>query len=187
MVKAIFWGISFNLLFYLFFIPALMLFTHVSFRSIENEDVKKKLQQGRDIIQNDIDEISSITSYYANWDDMYEYDKNHGTHTLEDIFPDYELLNLDIDFIAILNTDGEIIATKVIGDRGNKITPTHFDGASLLKKYPELVTKNDNNGGDLKGIVLLDGKILLVSSRPIFTSQFQDRSFQKPMKIAKNT
>ena len=61
-MRAVFWVVMFILLLNIIFIPGFLLFSHVSFLSVEDNDLKNKLQNGRDVIQQEIDEVSTMAN-----------------------------------------------------------------------------------------------------------------------------
>ena len=170
MTRAIFWVISSILLFNVIFIPGFLLFSHVLFRSLEKTDLENKLIFGRDTIQHEIGEVNTLARDYANWTAMYEYVETHDMVFITENIDDSAQFNLNINLVAIINPDDEIVYSNSVDFNDNEIKPVDFDTGSLLIQYPELIDQG-NIDDDVQGLLLFDDRILLVSSCPIVTSQ----------------
>jgi PAS domain S-box-containing protein len=170
--RAVFWVVAFILLLNIVFIPVFLMFSHVSFLSVEDADLKNKLQNGRDVIQQEIDEVSTITKDKANWDATYEFVKNPDVAYVLNNFDDNTFKNLNMNYFAIVNNNGIIVYTKTLDFRDGEPTPINFNTVALLNKYPQLIAQNSPDGEGVKGLILTNNKILLVNSRPILTSNF---------------
>ena len=172
MLKAASWVAATIVLLNLVFIPGFFLFSHSVSFSAENTDTVAKLQNARDAIQQETDAIGVTTRDYADWDDTYNFVNSHDMAFISVNLDANVQKNLNIDYAAVIDSAGQIIYSSSLELDEHKITPIRFDTAALIKKYPQLTAPAAVESEGVKGLVALDGRIMLLAARPILTSQY---------------
>jgi PAS domain S-box-containing protein/putative nucleotidyltransferase with HDIG domain len=168
--------VSFILLINLFFLPLFFVFTHISFRSIEADNARRMLQNGRDVITQEVQSIGRTTQDYSNWDYTYEYVQTRDPAYIDQNFHLEGLKNLKINLVIIAGVDGQVIFSKCVDFVGYEARTVDFDAPALLKQYPQFVTDMKPEGEGRQGLVVLGQRLFLVNAHPILTSQFMGPS-----------
>lgn len=152
------------------FLLALLLCARViildSFMHIEEKEAKEHIERIASGMDNKIAIVDRTCGDYASWDDIYLFLNNRNPDFIRLNLADDSLKKLKIDFLSIILLDGEELFSKSIEHKNGVFSPYRdlkpylFDGVALL-----------NSEGGAKGLILSGDTALIVSSKPILTSE----------------
>ncbi|MEW6173415.1 MAG: PAS domain S-box protein [Bacillota bacterium] len=138
-----------------------------SFARREEDDMRKKAFQAKDMLTDELYHIRLVCSDWATKDETYAFVRNgnseYGAKLYNRIFE-----RLEINVMVIVNSSGRIVFIKYIDYRNKVELPIPDD----LKKHfstgsPIVGLRNQDSSAG--GIILLSRGPLLVASRPILT------------------
>ncbi|HEX9896356.1 MAG TPA: CHASE4 domain-containing protein [Dehalococcoidales bacterium] len=137
------------------------------------EAIEKKLTEdntGRivDALSSQLDSLDTLNHDWAAWDDTYIFAQDRNQDYLDSNTTDQTMINAGLNLIAILDSSGQTIFIKTLDTDKQMEVPV---GQSLQDHLAnnELVHHEDINAS-ITGIVLLPEGPLMLSSRPIITS-----------------
>lgn len=137
----------------------------------EQLDMNRNIVRVYNALSKEVEEIDRTTTQWAFRDDLYNFLPNINE---EKIRVSSKILDYsNIDFLLLFNKNGDIIYSKVRDD----FTGIINEGVLLegIIKQSSL-TNHPNEFSYKKGIIELDDKHMLISSRPIFPSEIDEGS-----------
>jgi signal transduction histidine kinase len=152
------------------YIP-LRIFLLGSFISLERQMLQVDLERGSDAIADDLHDLDLLNAGYASWDDTYAFvaaprqeyiDKNY----YDDLFADNRL-----NLVLIVDTSGKIVFGKAFDLNAQQEVP--------VPQYFQQLTTHDSlldrgtSADPISGVLSLPDAPMLISSRPILTSEEQ--------------
>jgi PAS domain S-box-containing protein len=140
------------------------------FGKLEAEFARDNVERASAAIANELSTLDRSTSEYAAWDRTYAYVHGQEPHFVETEFPTTTFQQLQISFVLIYDLDGKLLFSKGFDiERGGEIALPRGLDAHLQRGAPLLTHRTlvSREGGIL---ALPDGPIL-ISSRPILTSE----------------
>jgi signal transduction histidine kinase len=140
------------------------------YEQIENVEVRDHVETALSVLSNEFTDLSSTTADYAAWDDTYNFvqDANHAyidTNLVDSTFE-----NLRVDVIVYTNTQGDVIFAKAYDRQNSTETRVPSSLLELVAAKAQLWNYSEVDGG-LDGIISLSEGPMLITSRPILTSQ----------------
>lgn len=152
------------------FLLALLLCVRIivldSFIHIEEKEAQEHIERVASGLDNKIAIVDRTCSDYATWDDIYLFLNNRNSDFIRLNFADESLKKLRIDFLSIILLDGKEIFSKSVEPKKGVFSPYRdlkpylFDGVALI-----------NRDGGAQGLILSGDTALIVSSKPILTSE----------------
>jgi len=140
------------------------------FIQVEQEDTSKNVQRANDAFSDDINQLGTMTRDWAWWDDTYQFIEDNNPEYIESNPTDETLDGLRINLILYFNSTGEIVFSKGYDLENSSETPIPESLLSLFYTNNSILIQK-NTEQNLKGLVLLPEKPLLVASYPILTSK----------------
>ena len=140
-----------------------------SYSRLENESVKENLQRITNAMDNKLTALDHLVADWAVWDDTYYFVENRNEEYIESNFTDSSFTYTDLNLIAIVNMSGDVVIAKaydLINAVEIPISPSLYTSLSDAK-----ITYHNNLDSSLSCIVSLPEGPLLLSSRPILTSE----------------
>lgn len=138
---------------------------------MEKEDARQNVMRALNALSDELEKMLSITRDYASWDDTYTFMIDRNEKYVETNLVDETFLNLKLNLMLFVNTDGQIVFQKGFDlkkERETQIPPSmleHTGPNSPLVHF-------SNEQGALAGILILPEGPLIVTSAPILTSTY---------------
>src|SRR6185436_19609582 len=79
----------------------------------QQDAVRLNMDRAMIALDGELDNLSSITSDWAYWDDTYQFVQNHNQTYLDSKLTDDTLENLDLDFMLFADHQGQTIYLKM--------------------------------------------------------------------------
>lgn len=141
-----------------------------SFASLEKQITDQNVKRAVNAIFDDLKTLDALAGDYAEWDDTYAFVENADPAYVEANFFDDNFVDLHINLILIYNTAGQQVFAKNIDlETGLEVPVPPALQPHLQPDSPLLQHASSNS--QVSGLLLLPDMALLVSSRPILTSQ----------------
>ena len=138
------------------------------FSQIETENIQQNIMRVMGALQDKIESLNRID--WANWDDTYNFIQNSNEAYIEaNLYPE-SLAKINVNVILFIDTSGKIVYGKAIDLQSLEEKPIPKNLTDYLSMTDVLWCHSDVNS-TVSGIVLLDKTPLLISSKPILTSQ----------------
>jgi sensor domain CHASE-containing protein len=105
---------------------------------------------------------------WSSWDDTYSFIENNNVDYITSNLTESTMVNFELGLIAFINSNKEIIYSRTYDFVSSKEIPIPQDFKSVFfgnKKLIELEA-----GGSIMGFILFSGKPMIVTARPILTS-----------------
>ncbi|NVO00837.1 MAG: PAS domain S-box protein [Geobacteraceae bacterium] len=137
-----------------------------SFIHIEENKATQHIERINSALMKELALVDAACSDYATWDDAFRFMKGSNPDFIRLNLSDLSLSKLKIDFVSFILLDGEEVFSKVVLSKQSSFSPYRdlkpylFDGNRLV-----------NIEGGVKGLVLSGGLPMIISSRPILTSE----------------
>ena len=153
----------------------LRIFILPSFISLEQDEAKKDLLRCAEAITREVDYLDMFCADWAAWDDTYEFITDGNVDYVESNLVEPTFYDNKINLIYFVNTNNEVIWGKIVDfEREETIQVAEFSPDSFAGKHPLLKFEIlETPLGDivLKGIFVTESGPMMISSRPILTSE----------------
>ncbi|MFC2144723.1 HD domain-containing phosphohydrolase [Actinomycetota bacterium] len=147
------------------------------FLELEQENTSRILMQTEYNLLDQRREFSAINGDLASSDDTYNFIEEKNNTYIESNLSDESISELNIDFMMFLNQAEELVYDKAIEYEYNRFTGNLLSEktglseelSDFINDYKILINHNNQESG-ISGLIILDDKPVLVSSRPILKS-----------------
>lgn len=159
-----------------FIILILILYTSVrfilqsSFSELEKRNVLRCIQQAVNAIDFELSVLDSLNLDWAAWDDTYDFIKDKNTDYTQSNLSDETFINNNLNLILYLDLSGNLIFEKNFDLEEEKEIPLTQSIQDEIINNPELF-RHPFIDSNIQGIVSLEEEPILISSRPIMTSE----------------
>jgi len=160
---------SYILIFMCFFIAS-NTFLMKGFLEIEDSNIKRQTELGLKSLDLRIDELDQTTHGFAARDDTYYYIESGLKHFINELLLSSTFIDYEINFMAFLNGEGDIICSKAFNLVELKNIPFPGSIREAIEQHSVLKNYNETDNGVSGILMTLDGPILL-SSRPVITTE----------------
>jgi signal transduction histidine kinase len=160
---------SYILIFMCFFIAS-NTFLMKGFVDIEDSNIERQTELGLKSLDLRIDELDQTTHGFAARDDTYYYIESGLKHFINELLLSSTFIDYEINFMAFLNGEGDIICSKAFDLVELKNTPFPDSMREAIEQHGVLKDHTETDGGVSGLLMTLDGPILL-SSRPVITTE----------------
>lgn len=142
-----------------------------SFTELEQQEMVQNLTRVREILHNEVQQISTIAGDWSGWDDAYQFaqDRNANfirTNLDESLFP-----QLRLNLIVFLDSSANILFDKAFDLDKNRETLFPY-GLRRYLRPGGLLQFHESLDKPISGILSLPEGLLMVSSHPILKSDF---------------
>lgn len=137
-----------------------------SFLQIEEASATEHIERIHVALQNEVDHLDSVCSDYARSNDAYRFINGSYPEYVRLDLSDDSLSKLGLNFVTFIAPDGEEVYSKVVNLQGVTFNPYTFLRPALLKGAPLFDLQRGT-----KGYLVAGGTPILVSSRPVLTSE----------------
>jgi diguanylate cyclase (GGDEF)-like protein/PAS domain S-box-containing protein len=118
------------------------------------------------------DSMSRSLHDWSAWDDTYQFVQDGNQQYIDDNLSGGSLLKLGIEIVVFLDRSGRVVYSNYTEFLDNSDQTDQLNLAQLLATYPQL-TKHADLESVVSGYGMVDGKAMLLVSRPVITSQYQ--------------
>lgn len=134
-------------------------------QNIDSNFAMSEANRALSLLELKIDELDSLCSDWAEWDDTYEFIVDHNEDYIKSNWVNGTFPTLGINFAIYLDREGRVVFSRGYDLANDSVMEIPSE---LAQKLPELSAKNDS---DVKrGILVLDTRALIFTSRPILRS-----------------
>jgi diguanylate cyclase (GGDEF)-like protein/PAS domain S-box-containing protein len=135
----------------------------------ERKLVKDNMERVIKLIDKDTEALNATAGDWSLWDDTYYFLKGDNDTYVQDNLADASVATLRLNMMIYLDNSGKIIYSKGFDLNTNKETQLSEDMNKYI--YPESnIIKHNNLDSIVSGLIFVDDKPMIVSSRPISTS-----------------
>ena len=135
------------------------------FAAIEDRDARQQLKRACAALDNAVQSVDLMAADWSTWDDSCRFVETGDPEFIKSTLLVESFITSDIDVIVYMNPKGRIVFARQVDPRQKKEVPLSealkrelVAGAALAEhKLPDSA---------LKGVLLTEGRPLLVSSRP---------------------
>ncbi len=143
-----------------------------NFVHLEEQQIQEGLQRTQNDLSEDLSNLNTIASEYADWDDTYAFVNGELTNYPQVNFTNQTFQLLHVNLVIIVNPSGQIIYGTGFDLVANQPTPIppdllqHITPADRLLNFPTIES-------NVNGVILLSEGPMFVAARPILTSDYQ--------------
>jgi two-component sensor histidine kinase/sensor domain CHASE-containing protein len=145
------------------------------FARLENREALRSLEQARNALSGELDELAVFNHDWAAWDDTYSFIQDGNLAFVEANLMDETFVGAGLDLMLFLDRAGRVVFGRSYDRQQNTTLPVPAEVLRNLGPGSRLVPQTDRDES-FGGVLLLSQAPLLVSSRPILTSTFQGPS-----------
>jgi len=138
------------------------------FQKQEKELIESSINRAVDNFSYEIANLDTSNKDWSSWDDTYSFIEDNNVDYVTSNLTESTMVNFELGLIAFINSNKEIIYSRTYDFVSNKEIPIPQDFKSVFfgnKKLTELEA-----GGSIMGFILFSGKPMIVTARPILTS-----------------
>jgi len=162
-------GITFIVLIaILFIIPSII--TKEGFTDIESKEIRKDVERALNVIENEKAVLDDTASDFAAWDETYAFVQNGNKAYVKANLRNSTFSKLKVNYILFVDISGRIIFGKSFDLKHGGETPFPQDLQEQMAANI-LLTKHANAEKSVTGVILLPDGPMILSSRPILTSE----------------
>lgn len=140
-----------------------------SFEELEQQDVARNVSRAFDALQQSINDLDSNSADWAAWDDTYAFVQGKNPNFISVSLPPETFKRLRLDLIVFTAEGGRVAYASAYDPERNTTPPLSPPILNRILSEPALTQLRSENSGT-KGILMLPGTPLLVSSHPIVKS-----------------
>ncbi len=141
-----------------------------SFIRLEKQDMIIDLNRAISFLDSKIEALNLINSDWSGWDYTYEFINEINPEYIKSNLVNGTFVNLGLNLMVFLNASGEIVYGNGFDLVREEKTPIPEGFVEYVEENPSLVKFSDT-GDSIKGILMLPRHVMMVSSRPILTSE----------------
>lgn len=132
------------------------------YRDLERQVAEENVTRVSDALQNEIDSLSVKISDWGQWDDTYIFAQDHNQSYIDVNLQDISLELLHIQFIVIIDLNGDILFKKQIDGSGKEVVFSEsFE--NYIQTHPALTVHDEGEDAHSGIIALSDGVIINVT------------------------
>ncbi len=148
-----------------------------SFIALENSEAKKNLKRAVQAINREMYHLDATTHDWAAWDETYDFIVTANQEYIDTNLVDSTFTGNAVNLMVLTDTSGRVVWKKVI-DLATKeeTTLAGFSANSLPGSHPLLTfppPETPLSEAGVKGVIMTEKGPMLVSSRPVITSNNQ--------------
>lgn len=118
--------------------------------------------------------LSNSVADWAKWDDTYDFMVTNNTSYITSNIVDDTFNSLQINILLYFDPDGNLVLGKLYDLENQTALPLNEATVDTIKSYTELFSTQLDSAQS--GLILVEGKPMLVAGHPILTSRLQGPS-----------
>jgi PAS domain S-box-containing protein len=143
-----------------------------SFTTLQHAEAKKDITRCLNAIGNQINSLDDICVDWSMWDDTYKFVQDENPDYIESNLVDSTFTEAKLNLLYICNLQGKVIWGKIYDLQTDEyIEIKEFSTQSFSKNH--VLLKHDSNESSIEGLYPTQLGPMLISSRPILTSNRQ--------------
>ncbi len=135
---------------------------------LENQAMQANVNRVNIALSDDLNTLSRLVGDWSAWDDTYAFIENGNAAYIASNLTDETFAKDKVSLMLFINTAGELVYGKMYDMSANAEVPLPSDWIS----YRSALTGHTGVDGNIMGLITLGNRPLLVSSRPILTSNY---------------
>ena len=144
-----------------------------SFDELDDESARVNITRALDALAVEISAIDTFVFDWAFWDDTYAFIEDENVEYVESNLVDEMFAVTPLGLMLFINSDGRIIWGKTAASGDERPTTSLPDELVNLLEPDSILLRHPDTASVVKGIVRLPVAPMLLSSRPIITSDLQ--------------
>ncbi|MBZ0294632.1 MAG: HAMP domain-containing protein [Anaerolineae bacterium] len=141
-----------------------------SYTQLEVQNVEANIERASSAIKNRLTQLSGTVADWAYWDDTYYFIQGENDSYINDNMMDDTLVNLDLNAVVLLNSDGDIVYQKMMDlQTGEEIAFPTALAAKLAQQH--YLLDLDNLDDQVTGLVESGDEVMVTAMRHILDSQ----------------
>jgi signal transduction histidine kinase len=152
------------------YIP-LRIFLLGSFTDLEQQMLLTDHERASNAIADDVNQLDLLNSGYSVWDDTYAFVSTHSQEYINKNYYDNFLIDNQLNLVLIVDNAGRIVFGKAFDLQSRREVPLPERFVRLTKG--DILLAHPDTTSVITGILSLPTAPMLISSRPILTSEEQ--------------
>jgi sensor domain CHASE-containing protein/nitrogen-specific signal transduction histidine kinase len=140
-----------------------------SFSNLEEHSVLQNVNRVQLALNSDIDHLNTLSTDWSQWNDTYAFISNRNQNYITSNLPNGTISQIRLNVILFIDSSGQLVFGRLADLDTKKEMPVSQDFLKTLFSKGSLICHNESDV--FKGIVLLPDGPLIISSRPILTSE----------------
>ncbi len=142
------------------------------FQKIENEAAINNVNRAVDALDSRVSQLDQKASDWSNWDDTYAFVKDHNKKYVDSNLQNESLANLGVDYMLFFDSSNQLVAMKHVQIDSPDLPSLPLDQGMKDLFGPTSPLLQHSTITDVhKGVVNTPEGIIMITSRPILTSQ----------------
>lgn len=138
----------------------------------ENEITTHRVNHINFLINNEMENLSSITSDWSAWDDTLQFVRDNNSRYIQSNFNDATFNNLKINTLIILDRNNKIRYSDFYDTENKKTIETPKELLNYINDKKKILFSN-NVHATVSGIIFINGRAMMLSARPITDSEYK--------------
>lgn len=145
--------------------------------ALDQKQIEEDVLRTEKLMLGSLEDLCGTTSDWAQWDDTYEYIYGKNPRYIEENYLEFFFEKLDIRYVFFLDTKGNHINDLFYKSETNEITTVPKEQYQVFdNKYKNNFLKFPVEYETVSGIVILDGRPVLMSAYQITNSDISNKS-----------
>ena len=139
------------------------------FVALQQEEAQKDIERCRRTIRNQTESLGNLAADWSNWDDTYRFVQDENADYIKTNLVESTFTAINLNLLYICNLQGKVVWGKIY-DLQNEtyLDIREFSATSFNKDH--ILLKHNSTESSIEGLYLTEQGPMLVSSRPILTS-----------------
>ncbi len=144
------------------------------FIDLEKKTVTRNVERAVNALQDEYISLAAITGDWAPWDETYKFIEDLNKSYINDNLNRATLVNLRVNLIFFINSSGEMVFSKGV----DLVSGKEIHAGSLNGFFSDTspLLNHQSTTSSVVGIIMFQGRPMIVSSRPILTNEWKGPS-----------
>jgi diguanylate cyclase (GGDEF)-like protein/PAS domain S-box-containing protein len=138
----------------------------------EKELMQERIKRAKYLIDDNIAQLNVISADYAYWDDTLNFVNNFNSQYILSNLNDDSLNNLQINAFIVLNKSENIVYSKMYDTKSKTSIEIPSGLINYISEKKALLCNHSDINSAASGIISVNGKLMMISSRPITNSEY---------------
>jgi len=144
------------------------------FIDLEKKTVTRNVERAVNALQDEYLSLAAITGDWAPWDETYKFIEDLNKSYINDNLNKSTLVNLRVNLIFFIDSSGEMVFSKGV----DLVSGKEIHAGSLNGFFSDTspLLNHQSTTSSVVGIIMFQGRPMIVSSRPILTNEWKGPS-----------